>query len=55
MFENKLEVLREWVKDLNESGKIRLSKFTTTSPILLVPKALAEVYDCTLTAAEFTQ
>jgi hypothetical protein len=37
--EKELEVLRDWLKDMLETGKIRRSKSPARSPILFVPKA----------------
>jgi hypothetical protein len=37
--EKQLDVLREWVKEMLETGKIRGSKFRAAAPILFVPKA----------------
>jgi hypothetical protein len=37
--EKELDVLRDWLKDMLERGKIRHSKSPTGSPILFVPKA----------------
>jgi hypothetical protein len=37
--EKELKVLREWLKEMLETGKIRRSKSPATAPILFVPKA----------------
>jgi hypothetical protein len=37
--EKELEVLREWLKEMLETGKIRPSKSPAAAPILFVPKA----------------
>jgi hypothetical protein len=37
--EKELELLRDWLKDILQTGKIRHSKSPTRSPILFVPKA----------------
>jgi hypothetical protein len=37
--EKELEVLREWFKEMLETGKIRRSKSPAAAPILFVPKA----------------
>jgi DNA-binding PadR family transcriptional regulator len=37
--EKQLEVLREWLKEMLETGKIRRSKFPASTPIRVVPKA----------------
>jgi hypothetical protein len=36
--EMELEVLREWLKEMLETGKIRWSKSPAAAPILFVPK-----------------
>jgi hypothetical protein len=36
--EKELEVLREWLKEMLETGKIRRSKSPAAAPILFVPK-----------------